>query len=101
MKPILLAVLILLVCVDTSLAEEDRPNVILIMSDDQGVGDYGFMGNKVIRTPALDAMHARSGFPSKFLSPREFRQTAVSLVCTSAAGQSQATNQSRLKDKRC
>ncbi|QEG00384.1 Arylsulfatase precursor [Stieleria maiorica] len=44
----------------------ERPNVIVIMSDDQGVGDYGFMGNPVIRTPELDAMHRRSGFLSKF-----------------------------------
>ncbi|MDV6030106.1 MAG: arylsulfatase [Phycisphaera sp. RhM] len=48
-----------------SLAAE-RPNVIVIMSDDQGGGDYGFMGNSVIRTPELDAMHRRSGFLSKF-----------------------------------
>ncbi len=44
----------------------ERPNVIVIMSDDQGGGDYGFMGNPVIRTPELDAMHRRSGFLSKF-----------------------------------
>ncbi|WP_372895395.1 arylsulfatase [Stieleria sp.] len=44
----------------------ERPNVIVIMSDDQGGGDYGFMGNSVIRTPELDAMHRRSGFLSKF-----------------------------------
>ena len=44
----------------------ERPNVIIIMSDDQGGGDYGFLGNDVIRTPELDAMHARSGFLSNF-----------------------------------
>ena len=44
----------------------ERPNVIVIMSDDQGGGDYGFMGNNVIRTPELDAMNKRSGLLSKF-----------------------------------
>lgn len=44
----------------------DRPNVILIMSDDQGGGDYGFLGNEVIRTPNLDAMAARGGRLSRF-----------------------------------
>jgi arylsulfatase A-like enzyme len=36
----------------------DKPNVILIMSDDQGWGDVGFNGNKVLKTPHLDAMAA-------------------------------------------
>ena len=28
-----------------------RPNVILIITDDQGFGDAGFNGNPVVRTP--------------------------------------------------
>ncbi len=44
----------------------ERPNVIVIMSDDQGGGDYGFMGNPLIRTPELDAMCRRSGLLKKF-----------------------------------
>ena len=36
----------------------DTPNVILIMSDDQGWGDIGFNGNAEIHTPNLDAMAA-------------------------------------------
>lgn len=34
----------------------DRPNVILLMSDDQGWGDVAYNGNKVIHTPSLDKM---------------------------------------------
>lgn len=33
-----------------------RPNVLLIMTDDQGFGDAGFQGNPVLKTPALDAL---------------------------------------------
>ncbi len=34
--------------------EPKRPNVLLIMSDDQGYGDLGFHGNPRIKTPNLD-----------------------------------------------
>ena len=37
-----------------------RPNVVLILSDDQGWTDYGFMGHPVIRTPHLDRLAAES-----------------------------------------
>ena len=44
----------------------DRPNVILIMTDDQGYGDLGVTGNPVIRTPHIDAMAARSASMEQF-----------------------------------
>ena len=37
-----------------------RPNIILMMADDMGWGDPGFNGNRIIKTPNLDAM-ARAG----------------------------------------
>jgi arylsulfatase/arylsulfatase A len=57
-----------------------RPNVIVIMSDDQGGGDYGFMGNNVIRTPELDAMTQRSGLLSKFYVSPVCAPTRASLM---------------------
>lgn len=39
---------------------EDRPNVILIISDDQSFNDYGFMGHPSIQTPNLDRMAGES-----------------------------------------
>jgi arylsulfatase A-like enzyme len=41
-------------------AEPKPPNILLIVSDDQGYGDYGFMGHPHIRTPNLDELAARS-----------------------------------------
>lgn len=43
-----------------------RPNVVLIMTDDQGIGDFGSAGNPVIETPHLDAMVSRSASLSTF-----------------------------------
>ncbi len=36
------------------IGEPKRPNVLLIITDDQGYGDLGFHGNPRIRTPNLD-----------------------------------------------
>ncbi|MDP4625331.1 MAG: sulfatase-like hydrolase/transferase [Akkermansiaceae bacterium] len=41
-------------------AESEKPNIILIISDDQGFPDYGFMGHESIKTPHLDQMAADS-----------------------------------------
>lgn len=38
----------------------NRPNVIVIMTDDQGYGDFSCHGNPVLKTPNMDAIHAES-----------------------------------------
>lgn len=40
--------------------DPSRPNVVLIISDDQGWTDYGFMGHPRVRTPHLDKLAAES-----------------------------------------
>ena len=37
-----------------------RPNIVLIMSDDQGYGELGCHGNPILRTPHLDRLHSQS-----------------------------------------
>jgi arylsulfatase A-like enzyme len=58
---------------DEAPAPPGRPNVILVMTDDQGLGDFGFAGNSRIRTPNLDALAAESARLTSFY---------VSPVCT-------------------
>jgi len=41
-------------------SRKNRPNVVLVMTDDQGYGDLGCHGNDVVVTPNLDELHARS-----------------------------------------
>ena len=43
-----------------------RPNVILVITDDQGYGDIGFHGNSMIQTPSLDVLAEQSVRMSDF-----------------------------------
>ena len=47
-----------------------RPNVLLIVTDDQGYGDLGFHGNPQVHTPRIDALARESvRFRSFYVSP--------------------------------
>jgi len=50
--------------------EEQKPNVILIMVDDQGYGDIASLGNQYIKTPNIDELHKQSArFTDYHVSP--------------------------------
>lgn len=55
-----------------------RPNVIIILSDDQGYGDFSCHGNPVLKTPALDKLHNES---------IRFGNFHVAPLCTPSRGQ--------------
>lgn len=48
--------LLSLLALSATLAAADKPNVLMIISDDQAWTDYGFMGHTGIDTPALDKL---------------------------------------------
>jgi arylsulfatase len=43
-----------------ALAAAARPNVVVVITDDQGYGDLSCHGNPVLKTPHLDRLHAES-----------------------------------------
>ncbi|QDV40212.1 Arylsulfatase [Stieleria neptunia] len=60
---------------------DDRPNVVMIISDDQTFSDFGFMGNAVVQTPHLDALAARSArFPNGYVPSSVCRPSLVTLL---------------------
>ncbi len=55
----------LLAFADTGDAEakplsDSRPNIIFILTDDQGMGDLSCMGNRILKTPHIDQLYAQS-----------------------------------------
>lgn len=64
-----------LLCIAGAIADSNdssgtKPNIILVMTDDQGYGDLGCHGHPFLKTPNLDKLHAQSTrFTSFHVSP--------------------------------
>lgn len=51
----------------SALTAADKPNVLFIITDDQGLSDFGFTGNKLVKTPRIDRLAAQSAVFENFV----------------------------------
>ena len=80
-RPIsLFALAALLGCSTPPESLQPPPNIILILTDDQGFGDVGFHGNPDIRTPNLDRLAAESVEMTRFYVSTVCAPTRASLM---------------------
>jgi len=57
------------------------PNILMIVSDDQAFGDYGFMDHPVIRTPHLDKLASESALFRRGYTPTALcRPSLMSMI---------------------
>lgn len=76
-RPLVLSFLFLIL-LGVSLHAADRPNVIVVMTDDQGYGEFSCHGNPITRTPNIDRLAKASVRLTDF---------HVSPMCTPTRGQ--------------
>ncbi len=71
----------LLAAICGCLAAAEPPNIVLIVSDDHGWGDFGFMGSGVVHTPHLDRLADTSAvFPNGYVPTALCRPSLATLL---------------------
>lgn len=74
------AVILVLVVIGPA-QSANRPNVVLIVSDDQTYTDFGFMGNKDVLTPNIDRLAAKSArYVNGYVPSSVCRPSLVSIL---------------------
>ena len=69
-SPLLVLLPLFLWTMELQAQEPERPNVIIIITDDQGYGDLGCTGNPHVKTPNIDNFAKESiRFTNFYVSP--------------------------------
>jgi len=83
MRPTLCLLTCLLFCISPSAAKaSERPNVILILSDDHNYNALGCSGNDAIRTPNLDRLAAEGVYFDRCFTPNPICSPARAAIYT-------------------
>lgn len=97
---ILTGVILYLLFAESASAEKinnsTKPNIILVMADDQGWGDTGYNGHPFVQTPALDAM-AKDGlvFEQFYAASPVCSPTRASVMTGRSPNRTKVTNHGR------
>lgn len=77
-----LATLFLVLALPLCTIAADKPNVLLIVGDDWGWTDFGFMGHRTIQTPHLDKLAKESAvFPNGY-TPTSLCRASLATILT-------------------
>lgn len=63
-------------------SEAKKPNIVIILSDDQSWTDYGFMGHPEIKSPHLDKLAEQSAVFSRGYVPTALCRPALTSIAT-------------------
>jgi len=59
----------------------ERPNIVMIIADDQAYSDFGFMGNEHVRTPNIDRLASQSArYTNGYVPSSVCRPSLVTLL---------------------
>ena len=64
------------------LSAEPPPNIVMIVGDDMGWTDYGFMGHKVVKTPHLDRLASEGVLFSNGYVPTSLCRASLATLLT-------------------
>ncbi len=72
--------LVYIVAIQAKLLAQDKPNVIIMMTDDQGYGDLGMHGNPYLKTPNIESLAKEGIEMTQFLTYPNCASTRAGLL---------------------
>lgn len=63
-------------------AAAEQPNIVVLLGDDQGWRDFGFMGNTTIRTPHLDRLASQGTVFTQACVPHSLCRPSLATILT-------------------